>query len=227
MSVPNIHVLRGWLADTGQNFKYSEMVHLLQGKSIYSEDQCAKIAAAYFENQPGFPSEFKDEIGDVERAAATALEGYQTVSEIGGDARVQRAKQERRRVKKEESWETLFERVDIHKTAPEIEQVRWAYNFVDVNPSLIEPEDVPSCGALSLVKRMNRNDAFYQAMVTKIIDKLLPDKRTLEYESRFQDDGRQELERIEEFERLFKAAREANERRTASGVTGQEDMPVS
>lgn len=192
-----------FLADTGQGIKYQEIVSLLKDKSIYSESQCHRVAAAYFANQNGFPESYAKLLTDDDRQLAAALGDYRATYEINTEVRQTRERKEIKAAKQDESWESLFDKIDPRKRAPEIDQVRFAANYVDTNPADIDPEDVPCRGALSLVKRMARNDTFYQNIATQVLSRLLPDKKQLEYESKFQDDGREDLERLEEFERLF------------------------
>jgi hypothetical protein len=95
-------------------------------------------------------------------------------------------------------WDLLWQRVDPKRVAPEAEVVRWVFNNAGTKPNLIQPEDVPSLGALKYLQHVQASYVNYSDFVKTNWSKMLPDKKALEYESNRADDGRRQLKALDD-----------------------------
>jgi hypothetical protein len=94
-------------------------------------------------------------------------------------------------------WELVAQRVPPDKVSPEVEVVRWVFNNAGTPPWDLKPEDVPSLGALKYLQHVQYSPINYADFVKTNWSKMLPDKKTLEMEARYQDDGRRFLSKLD------------------------------
>jgi hypothetical protein len=129
------------------------------------------------------------------------------ISSDDGDSRMPRPPKRGKRSAEEEIWATL-NRQCAEKTCPELVAIRWVAE--NQSTPVEELKDVPSRLALNWLKWV-REDASNAADFWKSsVPKLLPDKKQLEAEERFRDDGRRIVEAIERVRELGKKAKRAN-----------------
>lgn len=88
----------------------------------------------------------------------------------------------------------------IGRESDELTESRWAFRNYLVDVDEIDVDDIPSTGALGLLMHLQRDQGNFGDFVRTNFSKLLPDKKTVEYEARFKDDGRT-LGLVDEFER--------------------------
>ena len=99
----------------------------------------------------------------------------------------------------------LLSGVNKHKTASVRDVAQWVFENSQTMLDSIAPDDVPSRGALGLLVWVQASPASYAEFIRTIWAKLLPSKGQLESEARFNDDGREQLTMLEEFEASFYA----------------------
>jgi len=102
-------------------------------------------------------------------------------------------------------WGELAASVKDNRVGGELEILRWLYNNAGTPPDMLTMEEVPGLGALRHLKHLQMSDVNYAEYLKTNWPKLIPDKKTLEYEARYKDDGREELTLIEEFEAALEA----------------------
>jgi hypothetical protein len=96
-------------------------------------------------------------------------------------------------------WEKLAAEVG-DRSASELEETRWVVANYLINAKRIQRENVPSAAALSILMWVQMSPANFGDFLRTNHSKLLPDKKSLEREGGFVDDGRS-LELLEDFER--------------------------
>lgn len=89
----------------------------------------------------------------------------------------------------ENEWQELAAKVDDSKQAEEVEIIRWVFDHCDLKPNRIDPETVPCVGAVRLLRHANGGEGGYRDFLNAWL-KLMPDRKALEYGSKFRDDGR-------------------------------------
>jgi hypothetical protein len=105
-------------------------------------------------------------------------------------------------------WEELAAMIDPDKYAPEVEVVRWVFNNAGKKPAQIQVVDVPSLGALRYLEHVCSSPIHYADFVKTNWSKMLPDKKALEVESRFADEGRKSTRMLDEFLDSFESEME-------------------
>jgi len=105
-------------------------------------------------------------------------------------------------VKSAATFEQLAKMIDQHKVAPEIEIIRWVFNNYKCPVEKLDPEEVPSVGALGLLEWVRAGANFGEFFKSAWV-KMIPDKRQLEYESSLKDDGRKQLDLCSAFDDEF------------------------
>lgn len=111
---------------------------------------------------------------------------------------------------KEQAFDRLFEQVDRKKRCRPHDMISWVFEYMDVPPQMITPEEVPSRGALGYLKRCQTRstvgDDFFKGMFPKIV----PDKKELAHEAKQRDDGRKQFRMLDAFDAEF-AGKEAED----------------
>jgi hypothetical protein len=130
-------------------------------------------------------------------------------------------KPERAKRKKKDRWDVLVENA-IGRTAPEAVNLRWVFDNAPVNPDKIDPEDVPSPGAVGLLREVQVNATMRAEFYRSMYVRLVPSKTQLEAETRFLDDGRTCIETIE---RVQRAAEDSVYTPSTEGVPSQPPLP--
>lgn len=96
-------------------------------------------------------------------------------------------------------WQLIAQRVPIERVAMEVDIVRWVFNNAGTPPDRLNPDDVPSLGGLKYLEHVQSSPIHYAEFVRTNWSKMLPDKKQLEYESRFADDGKRSTKLLDEF----------------------------
>ncbi len=104
---------------------------------------------------------------------------------------------------KEEVWRKLFESIDYSKRAKPHDVINFVFEFMGVPPHRIDPENVPSAGALQYLKDCQDDPATRSEYRKNVYPKIIPDKKQLEHEGKQRDDGRQFLSRLDSFDAEF------------------------
>lgn len=97
----------------------------------------------------------------------------------------------------------LIAAIGSERHAGEREVAQWVFNNALVPLEALDPVSVPSLGALKLLQWVKTSGANYTEFVRSIWSKMLPNKSQLDLENRFNDDGRKQLQMLDEFERSF------------------------
>jgi hypothetical protein len=95
------------------------------------------------------------------------------------------------------AWQRLAAAVGS-RAASELEETRWVVANYLVDVSLISPDDVPSAASLSILMWMQMSPSNFGEFLRTNHSKLLPDRKTVEAESRFKDSG-QDLALLHDF----------------------------
>ena len=95
--------------------------------------------------------------------------------------------------------------IDPSKKAGVRAVAEWVFQNAFSEADEIAPDLVPSRGALGLLVWVQASPTNYSEFIRTIWAKLLPSKGQLESEARFNDDGREQLKLLEEFEASFYA----------------------
>jgi hypothetical protein len=113
-------------------------------------------------------------------------------------------------------WEKLAEEVGA-RSSDELAETRWVVANYLRPVSRIEPDDVPSAAALSILMWCKMNPNNFGDFLRTNHSKLLPDKKSLEYQNRFVDDGSEDISEVDEFLRSLETEEQAvaEETRTA------------
>lgn len=97
------------------------------------------------------------------------------------------------------TFDELRRAVNPDKTASELDVVRWVFNNYKVPLEKIDVDGIPSIGAIGYLEHINLSPTNYSNFMANAWVKLLPNKQTLEYEQSLKDDGRQELNMVDDF----------------------------
>lgn len=100
----------------------------------------------------------------------------------------------------EDHWNELVSGVDRSRQAGIRQIAEWVFNHHLVPLHEIAADDVPSMGALSLLKWVRSSPANYSEFIRSIWSKMLPTRSQIETEGRFADDGRKQFSLLSEFE---------------------------
>ncbi len=85
-------------------------------------------------------------------------------------------------------------------TASARQIVQWVFEHIRVKD--VTPDMAPSPGAYSLLLDVRNNPALRTDFIHKVWAKLLPTRSEIESSKRFEDDGREQIEFIEQIERI-------------------------
>lgn len=99
-----------------------------------------------------------------------------------------------------------------------VEDMMWVYNHLVFDPADVDPTTAPSPGAVDMLEWARTPGSkrdFY-----KLITELLPSKKQLEHDSRFQDDGRRQIHMIER----ARAAKQAAIAKAAEAAQAQPEQ---
>lgn len=110
-----------------------------------------------------------------------------------------------------EKFDALVAMVDETKKSSSIERLEWIYENAATPWELVKPENVPSRGALRMLRWVKASDLNYEKFVTGLWSKTIPAKSQLDQEGRFTDDGRKQLGMLEEFEASLLNSTEVDE----------------
>ena len=99
----------------------------------------------------------------------------------------------------------LYHRIK-HKTATPATVMHWVFNHAGLDLADIDPDSIPSPGALRLLEQVQSSHASYDTFFNAYT-KLLPSRTQLDAEARFQDDGREVFLRLAELEEELDADR--------------------
>lgn len=99
-------------------------------------------------------------------------------------------------------WADLAEKVGVRQSS-ELDDARWVVANYLREIDKIKPEEVPSAAALSILKWVQLDVGNFGDFLRSIYSKILPDRKTIEYESKFSDDGREIEAAFEEIQRSF------------------------
>jgi hypothetical protein len=100
-------------------------------------------------------------------------------------------------------WESLAAAVGP-RISTELEECRWVMANYLMKPSQLKADDVPSAASLSILMWVKMSPANFGDFLRTHNSKLLPDKKSLEYESKFVDDGR-DLKLLDDFKKSLEA----------------------
>jgi len=95
----------------------------------------------------------------------------------------------------------LIDAIGSERQAGEREVAQWVFNNAITPFESLDPLDVPSLGALQLLRWVQTSTTNYTEFIRSIWSKMLPNKSQLDLENRFNDDGRKQFQLLEEFER--------------------------
>jgi hypothetical protein len=101
------------------------------------------------------------------------------------------------------TWASLRAHVELARNASAMQVINWVFKNADSQPDEIDAASVPDRGALRLLRWVQASDNNYGDFMRTNWVKCIPDKRVLEWESNFADDGRKQLQMLEDFERTF------------------------
>jgi hypothetical protein len=122
-------------------------------------------------------------------------------------------------------WKRLAAEVG-DRQAPELDQVRWVAEHYLTDVAQISPDDVPCKAALGMLSWVQESSSNYGEFLRSNTSKLLPDKKTLEHDSRFADDGR-DLHLIDEFVTQLNREERANSDKCSQCCRPWEDNSVA
>lgn len=165
------------------------------------------IVAKYKDNLPEIPPQPIPGHGEgfIQQGAGLAgLNHTETNDKFVAD--IKRAK-----VDWKSEWQMLADHVDAERYAAEVEVVRWVFNNAGKQPSQIRPVDVPSLGALRYLEHVCSSPIHYADFVKTNWSKMLPDKKTLEHESRFASEGHKTTRLLDDFLESLDIWQEAEE----------------
>jgi hypothetical protein len=95
------------------------------------------------------------------------------------------------------AWLRLIKQIDPDKSCGAVQSVQWIYDNAGTSPDEIDPDKVPSRGALTHLKHVQSGG--YADFIAMCWNKTIPNKNQLDYESRFNDDGRKQFGLLDAF----------------------------
>lgn len=106
-----------------------------------------------------------------------------------------------------EEWEAWWCKIMLEvpndRTANQMESFRWIYQNAGTPPSMIEAGDVPSRGTLRHLRHVQSSDKAYQEFLDSFALRAMPDRKAMEHESRYEDDGRSILKLLDDHDLDF------------------------
>lgn len=159
--------------------------------NVESDPQYAEIVANHKNGKYPDPPPFKKLKGGVLTDFRNFEEPIPEAAQIIEDVKAAPKKYE-------SSWEAIAEQVE-GRNADVLEVIQWVFDAAGLPLEKIDINTVPSSGALNLLKSCREGG--FQEFLRNGWYKLVPDKRQLEYQSRFKDDGRQNFDLLDDFER--------------------------
>jgi hypothetical protein len=213
---------------------YNELRGLLKASGV-PENQAWRVAAYPFAPKDGSPPELLADplYQEIEEGWKT---GKYQLSDAdapvnGADAGSQKSAD----IQSANAWRSDLERLATEvgsKVATELEEVRWVIASYLKDPKTLTAAEVPSAAAVSILAWVKMSASNFGDFLRTHNSKLLPDKKALEQEARFVDDGR-DLKLIDEFTEAFEC--EQMELRRSQGecptcgtrVSKQELLPRS
>lgn len=99
----------------------------------------------------------------------------------------------------------LMKKIAVNQVAGAYEIAQWVFNNAAADFAELDPELVPSRGALRLLRLIKENDKEYANFVRNIWAKTIPSKSLVEMEGRMVDDGRSILSTLATFQKSFEA----------------------
>lgn len=210
-------VLKQRLIKEGRYDDYRSFVEALKLSGVPDSGDMAawKIAAFAYAPISGGPGELKADPWFEEIAANWAREKYPkppgfakfpsgmtNFAKFEGEPS-EEFKETAKRVKSaktdwDNEWQELAAQVDESKQASEVDIIRWVFDHCDLKPDRIDPETVPCVGAVRLLRHANGGEGGYRDFLSAWL-RLMPDRKAIDYESKFRDDGRT-LNLITDFE---------------------------
>ncbi len=134
--------------------------------------------------------------GDVRRYEAE-IEGRQEAEVAEAEAQEQAAAEAED--SSEQEWWAKLNDAAVGRKAAELDAIRWVCENMQTPLRVLHRKraEIPNRTAVNWLKWVRSSPANESKFWESTAPKLLPDKRTLEAEARFQDDGREVLEAIE------------------------------
>jgi hypothetical protein len=102
-------------------------------------------------------------------------------------------------------WQKLADQVDPKTDCSTVQSIQFAFDYAGLPPAEILPDEVPSLGALRLLKWASESESNYGEFIKSIWSKTIPNKAEIERGGRFTDDGREQFALLDEFERHWNA----------------------
>ena len=189
---------------------YNELRAHLKASGV-AESEAWRVAAYKFPPKDGSVAEIVADQQYPEIAANWANGNYSTPDSADDSGAARNATATASGPPDPNGWKADYEKLAAEvgpRTAPEIDEVRWVLANYLADVKRIRPEDVPSAASLSILMWVQMSPAHFGDFLRTHNCKLLPDKKALEHEARFVDDGRC-LQLIEEFEASLAAEEKA------------------
>jgi len=100
-----------------------------------------------------------------------------------------------------DAWAKLVSQVEPGRRAPAAVVLDWCFNNVENRPDEIDPVTVPSRGAITMLRASKTAGGDSQLLT--MWAKTLPTGQQVKANSNFGDDGRQQLDMLDEFMESF------------------------
>jgi hypothetical protein len=110
---------------------------------------------------------------------------------------VERPKVHRSAVK---SWEKLFRRVPASRKAGAVDVVSWVFDNAGTPPHMLKHAEVPNRGAIRYLKYVQADDVNYSEFVRTTWSKTIPSRNQIDWETRYNDDGRRSFGLLDAFD---------------------------
>lgn len=207
-------LLRKRISDEGRQAEYDKLIRHYRNSLQIPLDDVWQVAGASFPPLNGDAIEYTptetakqwiDTLGvgrpweireEIEAAAAEAPPAEEQPAEVEPQPEATKPKKPRRSCI---TFEELRKAVGPDRTASELDVVRWVFNHYKVPLDQINVDYIPSVGALGYLEYVNSSLPNYGTFIANAWTKLLPTKQTLEYEQSLKDDGRKNLDLLDEF----------------------------
>jgi hypothetical protein len=190
---------------------YNKLRDYLKRNGV-SENIAWKVAAFQFPPRSGATAEIVADDMYAEIAAGWANDAYPLPDADSHAASTDNAVDNAGlKVPVGDTWKADWERLAAEvgsRSASELEEIRWVVANYLMPVQRIKPDDVPSSAALCILSWVQASSSNFGDFLRSNYVKIIPDKRDIEYQNRFQDTG-QDLALIEEFEREFARTMEA------------------
>jgi len=116
------------------------------------------------------------------------------------------------------AWRELQSAVPLAKQATARAQVEWVHATIGTPVGDIDPNSVPSRGAINLLRFVETTAGGLGSFYEKMWVRLLPSKAEIEAGERFKDDGKSVIDMID---KVAKVAKEIEEELDTDGVDGK------